>query len=165
MKFDKKVMESGVVAAFSLALAFSAVPVNAPAYSVLDSQIVELTAEPKEDSNEHVIKVKRKSNLVAAAITAEQSNDIQQEIKKAEKAEKSAKSRKDKEAAEPEQKEKAEKPEKENRKQEPEQRDKPEKEKSSEKPENEKKAKELEKEEKPAELEKSEKEEKAKEPE
>ena len=46
MKFDKKVMESGVVAAFSMVLAFTAVPANCVSTnSVLDSRTVELIAE------------------------------------------------------------------------------------------------------------------------
>ena len=56
MKFDKKVMESGVVAAFSLARAFTAVPVYVPANADIDSQIIELTAEPTENRNENVTK-------------------------------------------------------------------------------------------------------------
>lgn len=70
MKFDKKVMESGVVAAFSLVLAFTAVPVtNVPTEADLDSRKVELTAEAarKYFGNETATKVKRQSNLVAAA--------------------------------------------------------------------------------------------------
>ncbi len=70
MKFDKKVMESGVVAAFSLVLAFTAVPVtNVPTEADLDSRKVELTAEEarKYFGNETATKVKRQSNLVAAA--------------------------------------------------------------------------------------------------
>ncbi|NBH15520.1 spore cortex-lytic protein [Lachnospiraceae bacterium] len=68
MKFDKKVMESGVVAAFSLALAFTAVPVYVPASADLDSQIVELIAEPKEESIENVMKQKRQIHVVAATV-------------------------------------------------------------------------------------------------
>lgn len=70
MKFDKKVMESGVVAAFSLVLAFTAVPVtNVPTEADLDSRKVEFTAEAarKYFGNETATKVKRQSNLVAAA--------------------------------------------------------------------------------------------------
>lgn len=70
MKFDKKVMESGVVAAFSLVLAFTAVPVTGvPTEADLDSRTVELTAEAarKYFGNGTATKVKRQSNLVAAA--------------------------------------------------------------------------------------------------
>lgn len=74
MKFDKKVMESGIVAAFTLVLAFSTVPAaNVSTKAVPDSQKVELTAEPTEnDENEIVTKVKNQSDVVAAAVTAEQ---------------------------------------------------------------------------------------------
>ncbi|MCI9081678.1 MAG: SH3 domain-containing protein [Lachnospiraceae bacterium] len=92
MKFDKKVMESGVVAAFSLALAFTAVPVNVPANADSDSQIVELTAEPKEDSNENVTKERRKSHVVAAA-AAENPRQLRQENREV-KAEEAAKATK-----------------------------------------------------------------------
>ena len=70
MKFDKKVMESGVVAAFSLVLALTAVPVTGVSTEAdLDSRKVELTAEAarKYFANETATKVKRESNLVAAA--------------------------------------------------------------------------------------------------
>ncbi len=91
MKFDKKVMESGVVAAFSLALAFTAVPVNVPANADLDSQIVELTAEPKENSSENLTKKKRQSHVVAAAaVAAEMPRKLREEVRE-QKAEETAK--------------------------------------------------------------------------
>lgn len=114
MKFDKKVMESGVVAAFSLALAFTAVPVNVPASADSDSQIVELTAEPKEDSNENVTKKKRESQVVATAAT-EKTGEVWKETRE-KKAEESAKAEEAKQAEavkaeETEQPEEAVKPE------------------------------------------------------
>ncbi len=75
MKFDKKVMESGVVAAFSLVLAFTAVPVAGVSTEAdLDSRTVELTTEAarKYFGNETATKVKRQSNLVAAALEEKQ---------------------------------------------------------------------------------------------
>ena len=79
MKFDKKVMESGMVAAFTLALAFSAMPVsNAPANANSDSQTVELTEEPEKDRNEVAAKQKRQSNVVASAAVSKQPKDSQE---------------------------------------------------------------------------------------
>lgn len=75
MKFDKKVMESGVVAAFSLVLAFTAVPVTGMSTEAdLDSRTVELTAETarKYFENEIATKEKRQSELVAAAAEEKQ---------------------------------------------------------------------------------------------
>lgn len=75
MKFDKKVMESGVVAAFSLVLAFTAVPVTGVSTEAdVDSRKVELTAEAarKYFANEKATRVKRQGNLVAAAAEEKQ---------------------------------------------------------------------------------------------
>lgn len=82
MKFDKKVMESGMVAAFTLALAFSAMPVsNVPANANSDSQTVELTEEPEKDRNEVAAKQKRQSNVVASAAVSKQTKDSQEKAK------------------------------------------------------------------------------------
>ncbi len=82
MKFDKKVMESGMVAAFTLALAFSAMPVsNVPANANSDSQTVELTEEPEKDRKEVAAKQKRQSNVVASAAVSKQTKDSQEKAK------------------------------------------------------------------------------------
>lgn len=86
MKFDKKVMESGVVAAFSMVLAFTAVPATCVSTkAVLNSRTVELLAETTRKSleNEIATKEKREREIVAAA--AEEK--AQEEAKKAKEEE------------------------------------------------------------------------------
>ena len=58
MKFDKKLMESGIVAAFSLALTVSTVCGTNATSQVPDSQEVELSAEPVEFNDELVAATK-----------------------------------------------------------------------------------------------------------
>ncbi|MCI8299287.1 MAG: SH3 domain-containing protein [Lachnospiraceae bacterium] len=100
MKFDKKVMESGVVAAFSLALAFTAVPVYVPANADIDSQIIELTAEPTENRNENVTKQRKHINVVAATVeTLPEKSQSENKKAKAEKNVKAADRKKQQETA------------------------------------------------------------------
>ncbi len=78
MKFDKKVMESGVVAAFSMVLAFTAVPANCVSTnSVLDSRTVELIAETtrKNWESEFITKAKKQHELVASAAETKQQKE------------------------------------------------------------------------------------------
>ncbi len=82
MKFDKKVMESGVVAAFSLVLAFSAVPAAGVSTEAdLDSRTVELIAETTRKSYENVIatKVKKQHTLVTASAEKKQPEESKAE--------------------------------------------------------------------------------------
>ncbi len=82
MKFDKKVMESGVVAAFSLVLAFSAVPTAGGSMEAdLDSRKVELTAETARKSYENVIatKVKKQHDIVFSSVESKLPGDSQTE--------------------------------------------------------------------------------------
>lgn len=81
MKFDKKVMESGVVAAFSMVLAFTAVPANCVSTkSVLDSRTVELIAETtrKNWESEFITKVKKQHEMVASAAETKQQEEAVQ---------------------------------------------------------------------------------------
>lgn len=81
MKFDKKVMESGVVAAFSMVLAFTAVPANCVSTkSVLDSRTVELIAETtrKNWESEFITKVKKQHEMVASAAETKQQEEAAQ---------------------------------------------------------------------------------------
>lgn len=90
MKFDKKVMESGVVAAFSLVLAFTSVPAAGVSTEAgQDSRTVELTAETtgKNLENEIATKVKRQSNVVASSVEEKQPGDSKQEKKENTKSE------------------------------------------------------------------------------
>lgn len=70
MKFDKRLMESGIVAAFSLALTVSTVCSANATSQVPDSQEVELSAEPVELSDELVAatKIRTARDIVAASI-------------------------------------------------------------------------------------------------
>ncbi len=82
MKFDKKVMESGVVAAFSMVLAFTAIPANCVSTkSVLDSRTVELIAETtrKNWESEFITKAKKQHELVASAAEKEQQTETEQQ--------------------------------------------------------------------------------------
>lgn len=90
MKFDKKVMESGVVAAFTLVLAFTSVPAAGVSTEAgQDSRTVELTAETtgKNLENEIATKVKRQSNVVASSVEEKQPEDSRQEKKENTKSE------------------------------------------------------------------------------
>ena len=78
MKFDKKVMESGVVAAFSLVLAFSALPAAGGSTEAdLNSRNVELIAETVGKSYRNVVatKVKNQNELVASSNEGKQPVD------------------------------------------------------------------------------------------
>ena len=78
MKFDKKVMESGVVAAFSLVLAFSALPAAGGSTEAdLNSRNVELIAETAGKSYRNVVatKVKNQNELVASSNEGKQPVD------------------------------------------------------------------------------------------
>lgn len=82
MKFDKKVMESGVVVAFSVVMAFSAVPTTCiSTMSVLDSRTVELIAETtrKNWEDEIVTKAKKQREIVAASAEEEQQEEAVEE--------------------------------------------------------------------------------------
>lgn len=75
MKFDKKVIESGAVAAFSLVLAFSAVPgPYVPANANSNSQTVELITIPKKvygTNNVRIaVKEQQQRNIVTASAPA-----------------------------------------------------------------------------------------------
>ena len=93
MKFDKKVMESGVVAAFSMVLAFTAVPANCVSTkSVLDSRTVELIAETtrKNWESEFITKVKKQHELVASAAETKQQEEATQKTAEEKAAQKTA---------------------------------------------------------------------------
>ena len=78
MRFDKKVMESGVVAAFSLVLAFSALPtVGGSTEADLDSRKVELIAETAGKSYRNVVatKVKKQYDVVASSVEEKQAEE------------------------------------------------------------------------------------------
>lgn len=84
MKFDKKVMESGVVVAFSMVLAFTAVPAAGVSTEAgQDSRTVELEAETAERNLEDEIatKVKRQSEVVASSVEEKPSEASAQEGK------------------------------------------------------------------------------------
>lgn len=86
MKFDKKVMESGVVVAFTMVLAFTAVPAaGVSSEAGQDSRTVELTAETAERELENVTatKVKRQGEVVASSVEEQLENSEQE--KKADK--------------------------------------------------------------------------------
>lgn len=90
MKFDKKVMESGVVVAFTMVLAFTAVPAAGVSTEAgQDSRTVELTAETTGRNLENAIatKVKRQGEVVASSVEEEQPEDSGQEKKAEKKAE------------------------------------------------------------------------------
>lgn len=84
MKFDKKLMESGIVAAFSLALTVSTVCGTNATSQVPDSQEVELSAEPVEFNDELVAatKIRKVKDIVAASIMEhepeQEAEDIQE---------------------------------------------------------------------------------------
>lgn len=84
MKFDKKLMESGIVAAFSLALTVSTVCGTSATSQVPDSQEVELSAEPVEfnDELEAATKIRKAKDIVAASIMEhepeQEAEDIQE---------------------------------------------------------------------------------------
>ena len=92
MKFDKKVMESGIVAAFSLVMALSSVcTTNVTTQAAKDSQAVELTAEPNSEREEKEVatKEKNKKDVVAASIAEEkpeQETEVQTEEAKKDEA-------------------------------------------------------------------------------
>ncbi len=71
MKFDKRLVESGIVAAFSLMLSVSSVYGANAATQVPDDQTVELSAEPAEvsDKAEAAAKVRTIREVVASSIT------------------------------------------------------------------------------------------------
>lgn len=82
MKFDKKVMESGVVAAFSLVLAFSALPAAGGSTEAdLNSRNVELIAETAGKSYRNVVatKVKKQNEIVASSVEEKQSVEFKLE--------------------------------------------------------------------------------------
>ena len=82
MKFDKKVMESGVVAAFSLVLAFSALPAAGGSTEAdLNSRNVELIAETAGKSYRNVVatKVKKQNQLVASSVEEKQPVELKLE--------------------------------------------------------------------------------------
>ena len=82
MKFDKKVMESGVVAAFSLVLAFSALPAAGGSTEAdLNSRNVELIAETAGKSYRNVVatKVKKQNQLVASSAEEKQPMELKLE--------------------------------------------------------------------------------------
>ena len=82
MKFDKKVMESGVVAAFSLVLAFSALPAAGGSTEAdLNSRNVELIAETTGKSYRNVVatKVKKQNQLVASSVEEKQPVELKLE--------------------------------------------------------------------------------------
>lgn len=83
MKFDKRLMESGIVAAFSLMLSVSSVYGANAASQVPDDQTVELSAEPAEvsDKAEAATKVKKIHEIVAVSITE---NEPEQEAEEQE---------------------------------------------------------------------------------
>ncbi len=82
MKFDKKVMESGVVVAFTMVLAFTAVPAAGVSTEAgKDSRTVELAAETTERDLENVIatKIRRHNEIVASSVEEVQPEDSKQE--------------------------------------------------------------------------------------
>ena len=82
LKFVKKVMESGVVAAFSLVLAFSALPAAGGSTEAdLNSRNVELIAETAGKSYRNVVatKVKKQNQLVASSVEEKQPVELKLE--------------------------------------------------------------------------------------
>lgn len=100
MKFDKKVMESGIVAAFTLILTLTSVcTTNVTTQAVPDSQAVELTAEPISEYEEKEVATKEKTekNVVAASITTEEEPEQETEEVQKEEAQKETKEQDQKE--------------------------------------------------------------------
>ena len=92
MKFDKKVMESGIVAAFTLVMTVSSVCGNNVTTQAPDGREVELSAEPAGVGEELVAATKERivKDVVTAAITEsepEQNAEEIQEVSIQEKAE------------------------------------------------------------------------------
>lgn len=83
MKFDKRLVESGIVAAFSLMLSVSSVYGANAATQAPDDQTVELSAEPAEvsDKAEAAAKVRTIREVVAASVTE---NEPEQKAKEQE---------------------------------------------------------------------------------
>ncbi len=92
MKFDKKVMESGIVAAFTLVMTVSSVCGNPAATQAPDSQEVELSAEPAGVGEEFAAATKERivKNVVTAAITENEPEQKAEEIQEVSNQEKVA---------------------------------------------------------------------------
>ena len=102
MKFDKKVMESGIVAAFTLVMTVSSVCGNNVTTQAPDSQEVELSAEPAGVGEELVVATKERivKDVVAAAITENEPEQKAEEIQEVSNNEKAAKAAEEPKAAE-----------------------------------------------------------------
>ena len=110
MKFDKRILESGIVAAFSLVLTLTSVPAShASTKTDPENRIVELAAAPTEKIGEELVtKEKKQVEMVMAAKKQNQSEKEESDVAKEKKTKKAAQKQTEKEP-ETEKTEKAEK--------------------------------------------------------